>query len=92
MSQLSFIIIWNGERQLINQFGCNIFLDSMAAASLDMSILFIRNNNIRQFIFLGHSCFKTSNIYQLFTVQVVKSKLKQIKNKGWVISQSLFFP
>lgn len=76
-----------------NRFGCNIFLDSPAKEShwhLGMSILFIRSNNIRQFIFLGHSCFKTSNIYQLFTVQVVKSKLKQIRNKSWVVSQSFF--
>lgn len=76
-----------------NRFGRNIFLDSPAKEShwrLDMSILFIRSNNIRQFIFLGHSCFKTSNIYQLFTVQVVKSKLKQIRNEIWVVSQSFF--
>lgn len=31
--QLKFIIIYNGERHLINRFGCNIFLDSPAAAS-----------------------------------------------------------
>lgn len=79
MSQLSFIIIWNAETQLINQSGCNIFLGLYGSGFLDMSILFIRDNDIRQFIFLSHSCFKTSNIYQLFTVQVVKSKLKQIK-------------
>lgn len=46
--------------------------------------------HIRQFIFLGHSHFKKFNIYQLFAAQVVKSKLKQIRNESWEIKQFSF--